>query len=172
MRKVTVVLAVASLVACAHAKKKDFDADESWRPAKPSLTAAEQDARERLARVAASALYFAYDQASLDEPELAKLRALAAAMKDVPSAHVVVQGRCDERGTEEYNLVLGQKRAENARRYLGAMGVDEARLDTVSLGETQAIPAGEAGEAVWSQDRRDDFVVRDPRDVNVAKSGS
>ena len=171
MRKEIVVLVVgAALIGCSHAKNKaDFDAYAKWP--EPKTNALEQEARERLARIAeTNAIYFQYDQAMLDEPELAKLRELASAMKDVPSAKVVIQGNCDERGTEEYNLVLGQKRAENAGRYINAMGIAADRLSAVSMGESRALPAEAAGEVVWARDRRDEFLVIDQRDVNVARA--
>jgi outer membrane protein OmpA-like peptidoglycan-associated protein len=71
---------------------------------------------------------------------------------------IEIQGHCDERGTEEYNLALGQRRAEAARRYLRDLGISSSRIETKSFGESMPAVRGH-GEAAWSKNRRDEFVV-------------
>jgi len=85
------------------------------------------------------------------------LRASAAWLKKNPSARAQIEGHCDERGTNEYNLALGAKRAQAAKDYLVSLGVAENRLSTVSYGEEIPV-CGEATESCWQKNRRDRFV--------------
>src|SRR5438552_933613 len=131
MNKAFLWAAAIGLVGCAHAKQvKEFDADENWEPPqRPAESQAEANARIRLAELATeAAVYFDYDRAELTDAETEKLRALAGALEAVPKAQLVIQGNCDERGTEEYNLVLGQRRADMAKWYLSLLGVADERL--------------------------------------------
>jgi peptidoglycan-associated lipoprotein len=169
MKRASLLVVSFALFACAHAKvEKEFEADESYPVfKKPSAEeAAAAKARAHLAEVAGDAsVYFDYDQSGLTDAELEKLRALAGALKEVPAAQVVIHGNCDERGTEEYNLVLGQKRADNAKNYMVGLGVETQRLAAVSMGEARAlhVTAEEASpDQLWAQDRRDDFFVFEP----------
>jgi peptidoglycan-associated lipoprotein len=70
-----------------------------------------------------------------------------------------VQGNCDERGTEEYNLALGKRRAEAAKQYLVDLGIPAQRLSTVSFGEENPASPGQ-GESAWAKNRRVDFILR------------
>jgi peptidoglycan-associated lipoprotein len=72
---------------------------------------------------------------------------------------VIIEGNCDDRGTKEYNLALGEKRAINARDYLVNLGIDPARIRTVSYGEERPLFV-EQNEFAWSQNRRVDFVIK------------
>ena len=74
---------------------------------------------------------------------------------------VQVEGHCDERGSVEYNIALGQKRAEAVRRYLLDSGVDPSRVSTISFGEEKPAFDG-GGESAWSQNRRSEFVLTQP----------
>jgi peptidoglycan-associated lipoprotein len=80
-------------------------------------------------------------------------------MKAYPSAQVEIQGNCDKRGTNEYNLALGNRRASAALAYLKTLGVDEARFSTISFGKEKPL-CTEAKEACWSQNRRDEFHLK------------
>jgi peptidoglycan-associated lipoprotein len=73
-------------------------------------------------------------------------------------SRVKIEGNCDERGTEEYNMALGQRRADEAKRYLVNMGVDKKRISTVSYGKDQPLDPGHNEEA-WAKNRRDHFVL-------------
>jgi peptidoglycan-associated lipoprotein len=79
-------------------------------------------------------------------------------MKQNSSATVRIEGNCDPRGTKEYNLALGERRAQSAKKYLVNLGVDESRLSTVSWGEEKLLLYGH-DEISWAQNRRDDFVI-------------
>ncbi len=103
-------------------------------------------------------VYFAYDKADLSEETVAALRANADWLRANSKRKVVIEGNCDERGTVEYNLALGQRRAAAAREYLVSLGIDAARLRTVSYGKERPADPGH-GEESWGKNRRDDFVI-------------
>ena len=103
-------------------------------------------------------IYFDFDQASIRNDEIATMENNSDYLKGNPSLKVVVEGNCDERGTSEYNIALGERRALNAKNYLTQLGVEEYRVRTVSYGEEQSLFT-ENDEYSWSQNRRDDFVV-------------
>ena len=107
----------------------------------------------------ASAVYFAFDVSDLDAAARATLSDYATWLKSDPSIKVTVEGNCDERGSREYNLALGQRRADSVRNFLVSHGVDASRIDTVSFGEERPVCRG-TGEACWAQNRRGDIVTR------------
>ena len=80
-------------------------------------------------------------------------------LRDSKAAQIVVQGNTDERGSREYNLALGHKRAESVKRMLSIMGVQEAQVETVSFGKEKPKNPG-SGEAAWAENRRSDIVYR------------
>ena len=81
-------------------------------------------------------------------------RQQAAWLKQYPNITVTVEGNCDERGTREYNLALGERRATSAKNYLVALGVDPNRIQTISYGKERPAVLG-SDEAAWAQNRRD-----------------
>jgi peptidoglycan-associated lipoprotein len=101
---------------------------------------------------------FAYDSEELDETARATLQENGGWLKDHPSAKVEIEGHCDERGTVEYNLALGAKRARSARDYLVALGVAAGRLNTISYGEELPL-CYEHEDSCWQRNRRVHFVV-------------
>jgi peptidoglycan-associated lipoprotein len=103
-------------------------------------------------------LFFDFDKYDLTAAARATLQAHAAWLKANPSARVEIEGHCDERGTTEYNLALGAKRARAARDYLVSLGIPPARISTTSFGEE--LPAcKEMTEGCYQKNRRDRFVV-------------
>jgi len=102
-------------------------------------------------------VYFDFDQYNLDKGDRNTLQATAEWLKRNPSARVQLEGHCDERGTSEYNLALGAKRAQAAKDYLVSLGVAENRLSTISYGEEIPV-CREVAESCWQQNRRDRFV--------------
>ncbi|OIO70488.1 MAG: peptidoglycan-associated lipoprotein [Zetaproteobacteria bacterium CG_4_9_14_3_um_filter_49_83] len=106
-----------------------------------------------------SALYFAFDSAGLDASGKTTLDGYVAWLNDHAGVSVTIEGNCDERGSREYNLALGQKRADSVKSYLVAHGVNDNRIDTVSFGEERPACKG-SGEACWAQNRRADIVSR------------
>ncbi|MDQ6996478.1 MAG: peptidoglycan-associated lipoprotein Pal [Mariprofundus sp.] len=107
----------------------------------------------------ASSVYFAFDHSNLDAAARATLDGYAAWLNANRSNSITIEGNCDERGSREYNLALGQRRADSVRDYLSSRGVSAGRIDTVSFGEERAICKG-SGEACWAQNRRGDIVTR------------
>lgn len=95
---------------------------------------------------------FAFDSAALDERAMQSLRDSAKCLQERHAASLLVEGHCDERGTTDYNIALGAKRAEAVKRYLADLGVG-GKIETVSFGKE--IPAAQGtGEAVWAKNRR------------------
>jgi len=103
--------------------------------------------------------YFDYDDSALRPDARGTLRQNADVLRSRPDTKVELQGNCDERGTEEYNLALGKRRAESAKSYLVDLGIAAGRLTTVSFGEENAAVQG-SSEAAWAKNRRVDFVLR------------
>jgi peptidoglycan-associated lipoprotein len=114
------------------------------------------------AALAADTIHFAYDSSVIRESETANLQAVAAALSSDKAANLMIEGNCDERGTEEYNRSLGERRAEAAREALAGMGVDASRVHTVSYGKDKPADQGH-DEAAWSHNRCDEFVVLHPK---------
>ena len=103
-------------------------------------------------------VYFDYDKADLRDEARAALQKNAEWMKRWASARTVIEGHCDSRGTAEYNLALGDKRATAARDYLVSLGVSADRIQTVSKGK-EAPFCSEETEGCWSQNRRGHFII-------------
>ena len=103
-------------------------------------------------------VYFDFDSSVLKAAEKPKVSAVADYLKANSAAAVKVEGNCDERGTEEYNRSLGERRALAVREELIRLGIDPTRVDTISFGKDKPAVAGH-DEAAWKQNRRDDFVV-------------
>ena len=130
-------------------------------PGRPSgPTAAEIAAREAAeARATLTEIInFEYDSDQLTPESRAKLDAKLALMNANPAVRVRIEGHCDERGTDEYNLVLGRRRAEIAKRYLTDRGIDASRIETMSFGRERPVATG-SGEGAWAQNRRDEFSI-------------
>ena len=106
----------------------------------------------------AETIYFDYDKEAIKASEQSKLEDVANYLKSHAEAALRVEGNCDERGTEEYNRALGERRALAAREYLVRLGIDAGRVDTISYGEDKPVNPGH-NEAAWSKNRRDDFTV-------------
>jgi peptidoglycan-associated lipoprotein len=103
-------------------------------------------------------VYFDYDSAELSPEAQKVLDANAAVLKKYGTWVVTIEGHCDERGTAEYNLALGERRAVTARSYLVSLGIPADRLKTVSYGKEFPFDSGH-DEAAWTKNRRDHFVI-------------
>jgi len=103
--------------------------------------------------------FFGYDESALTADAQAALTSSANWLKgDGKSYNLLVEGHCDERGTEQYNLALGDKRANTAKEYLATLGVDASRIRTVSYGEERPFDPGH-DDAAWAKNRRDHLVL-------------
>jgi peptidoglycan-associated lipoprotein len=103
-------------------------------------------------------VYFAFDDYTLNQEAQGKLSSFADYLKTNKSAAVQVEGHCDERGSIEYNLALGERRAQAVKTYLAKLGVESARLSTISYGEEKPKADGH-DESAWGQNRRAEFVM-------------
>ena len=103
-------------------------------------------------------VFFAYDMADIDSAGQAALNANAALLKKYPEWVITIEGHADERGTAEYNLALGERRAVAARAYLISLGIPADRLKTVSYGKEFPFDPGH-DEAAWAKNRRAQFVL-------------
>ncbi len=101
-------------------------------------------------------IYFAFDKDELQGTEREKLDKIGAYVLNNLDVVVVVEGNCDERGTEEYNRALGERRALSVKAYLSALGLSDDNMRTISFGEDNPAVSG-SGESVWSQNRRADM---------------
>jgi peptidoglycan-associated lipoprotein len=139
--------------------------------AQPVDDSAERDRleKERMAREAAeknrtvasdlaAMINFDYDQAVVRAPDQATLDRKAAILIANPSVKIKIAGHADERGSDEYNLALGNRRAAAAKRYLENKGVDASRIEVVSYGEERPLNPGH-DETAYAQNRRDEFEV-------------
>jgi peptidoglycan-associated lipoprotein len=104
------------------------------------------------------AIYFDFDKSFIKPEYRAILREKGAVLRDNPSIHIRIEGNCDERGTNEYNIALGERRANSARSFLMSLGIPSFKIETMSYGEERPLFSGH-NENSWSQNRRDDFVV-------------
>jgi len=104
-------------------------------------------------------IYFDFDQYDLRTDARATLKANADWLKQNPSAMVQIEGHCDDRGTAEYNLALGAKRAQSAKDYLTTLGIPAQRLSTISYGEEVPV-CREENESCWQKNRHDRFVIK------------
>jgi len=103
-------------------------------------------------------IYFAYDSSALTPQAQDILRNKAAFMKAKSNVKVTIEGHCDDRGTNEYNLALGEARARSAKAFLVDLGIPAARLATISYGEERPLAKGQSEDA-WAKNRRAHFVI-------------
>jgi len=103
-------------------------------------------------------IYFDFDRFNIRDDMKPVMEDNALFLLNYPEFRIEIQGNCDERGTNEYNLALGERRAKAAKAYLVNLGVNPDRIDTVSFGEERPL-APEHNEEAWAKNRRDDFVI-------------
>lgn len=120
--------------------------------------AARPGTQEDLAANVGDRVFYAFDSAMLSSEAQRTLERQAAWLKQYPNVNVTVEGHCDERGTREYNLALGERRASAAKKYLVSLGVKPNRVSTISYGKERPAVVG-SNEAAWAQNRRAVTVV-------------
>ena len=139
--------------------------DDTAAVKKPALTEEEIFMSKSLEQINLEAplkmIHFDYDQYAIREDAKPTLEGNAAWLKKFSSAKILIEGHCDERGTAEYNLALGQKRADEAAKYLADLGIEKERIKTISYGKEMPLDKGH-DEAAWAKNRRDHFVVFPP----------
>lgn len=118
-----------------------------------------QATQAELTGILAARVYFDYDRDALRDDAMATLDQKAAVLQANPGVTMVITGHTDERGSDEYNLALGQRRAAQVKRYLVSKGIDGVRLTTQSMGESQPAVQG-SDEGAYQQNRRAEFEAR------------
>ena len=112
--------------------------------------------------LASYTVYFDFDRSAIKSSETGKIESVAGYLRSNSGVGVLVEGHCDERGTEQYNLSLGERRALAIREYLINLGIDGNRVYTISFGEDRPADPGH-NEAAWAKNRRGEFVVLKPK---------
>ncbi len=114
--------------------------------------------QESIAEVQDMSIYFAFNQYDITMQDREKLKDKADILRQYPNIRVRIEGNCDVRGTQEYNLALGERRARAAYEYLVLLGVNPDQIELISYGKERPLVSGNS-EAAHAQNRRDDFNV-------------
>ena len=158
LKPLLAILLTASVAFVGCSKDDTAAADQSVESSSDENPADPSEAGPVSVEQATSTVYFAFDDYTLSAETQDQLAGLANYLKQNPGAVVQVEGHCDERGSIEYNLALGQRRASSVKDYLTQMGVEGERVTTISYGEERAAVDGH-NEAAWSKNRRAEFVL-------------
>ena len=163
MKRIMIALTMSSVLALAACKKeppevippapRDVSTPTPTTAPPPQGPQPGSQAHFSSAMAGADTIYFDTDQSDIDQTDMAALRRQAEYLTQYPSARATVEGHADERGTRDYNLALGERRANAARAYLISLGIAESRLRTVSYGEERPVATG-ANETAWARNRR------------------
>jgi peptidoglycan-associated lipoprotein len=113
---------------------------------------------EEVRNMVATMIHFDYDKANIRGEDAATLDSKVAILQANPNLRIRIHGHCDERGSDEYNLALGNRRAQSTKQYLVSHGIDASRIETQSWGEERPMVDGH-DESAWSQNRRDEFEI-------------
>lgn len=127
------------------AKEREAEEEKAWQ-------------ERRATKFEAESIYFDFDKSFIRPEYRPSLETKAEFLKDNLNIHIRIEGNCDERGTNEYNLALGERRADSAKRFLVSLGCSPDRIETISYGEERPVALGH-NEGSWGQNRRDDFVI-------------
>ena len=103
-------------------------------------------------------IHFDFDKYTVSPDDAEILKQNAAVLKKFPTVKIQIEGHCDERGTIEYNLALGERRAGSAKKYFVSLGIDEKRISTISYGEERPLDPGH-NEGAWAKNRRAEFII-------------
>jgi peptidoglycan-associated lipoprotein len=166
MSKIRIGFAVAmvgALAACHSGVKLDEGANKGAIGTQPDANAVQQVNVDPLndpnSPLAKRSIYFDFDSYAVRDDYQPLLQQHSQYLKSHPDRHVLIQGNTDERGTSEYNLALGQKRAEAVRRAMSLLGVADSQMEAVSLGKEKPQATGH-DESSWAQNRRADLAYQ------------
>ncbi|MFM7028588.1 MAG: peptidoglycan-associated lipoprotein Pal [Chakrabartia sp.] len=158
-KKITALLVASSLVAVAGCTKKEKPQDLPPPPATPEAPApvntgpAPGSQADFVASISSDRIFFDTDKFDVDSEDQAILSSQAQWLQRYPNVRVTIEGHADERGTRDYNIALGARRANAAKNALAALGIDAARISTVSYGKERPDALGST-EADWARNRR------------------
>lgn len=150
-RTLLVTAAVAMLAACSTTVK-DENADDQ-------LSSASRGQMDELEKRVGDRVFFEFDSSTISAESQEVLKKQAVFMSQNPDLKFAIEGHCDERGTREYNMALGERRANAAKQYLVSLGIESSRLQTVSYGKERPAVLG-SNDWAWSQNRRSVTVPR------------
>jgi len=168
MRSFLTLLATAALIAfmvvgCAKKPQVVPPTKQTTTETKPPVTPVENPTDQGKVESGSSpmfkTIYFDFDRYNLRDDAKANLKKNVDVMKQDQNLKITVEGHCDERGTVEYNLALGERRAKSARDYMVSMGVKADRVSAISYGKERPVAFGHDEDA-WAKNRRDDFVEK------------
>ena len=159
-------LGLCALLGIAGCEKKQIKTDGALAGAQDAALKGEdialEDANlnfvEPSDKVTFANVYFEYDSSNIPNNSKGALAGISQWLNSNTTKHLLIEGHCDERGTKEYNLALGEQRALSVRRYLTGLGIDPKKLHTISYGEERPAAKGH-GESDWKQNRRAHFLV-------------
>ena len=163
-------LGLAGLVACASNKPAPEASIQQEKPKQEQVQApvetkptpeqfhaqGQADLDKALEQLKGVSVFFEFDSATLTKDAQDRLSSVANVLTAHPELKVRIEGNCDERGSEQYNLALGQRRADSAKKYLATLGVKGEQITAISFGAEKPKATGHDEEA-WKQNRRDDF---------------
>lgn len=161
---ILLAISLAFMVGCAStpepAPPMDDGIDSEFSDGPAEVVVPDTSARNLVSgpAFAIAPVYFALDRSDISSQYAAGLEAAAQTVRE-SGATIVIEGHCDERGSEEYNVALGERRATAVRRYLYNLGIPMGQMSTVSYGEAQPAVSG-SGETAWQLNRRAEFQVR------------
>ena len=147
------------LAACADQAATETETETAAMPEAPMAPAQSISAQEDLVINVGDRVFFDFDKSDLRPDAIETLNRQADWLNTNSAITVTIEGHCDERGTREYNLALGERRAASAKQYLESMGIGGGRMETVSYGKERPAVLG-SNEAAWAQNRRAVMVVR------------
>jgi len=157
-------LLILSLVSFSGCAKKE--ADEAMKPGTDSGAMGKEEPLESKSigisegRTSDGMLpvYFDFDTSDIRNDQVSRIEVNGDFLKKSAMLNIRIEGNCDPRGTKEYNMALGERRALSAKKYLENLGISEARMTTISYGKERLLLHGQ-DELSWAQNRRDDFVI-------------
>jgi peptidoglycan-associated lipoprotein len=140
----------------AAAKKRAEEEAAAAAKKRAEAEAAQRLLQDQINAVESEKIYFDYDKADLKPEAQTTLESKAKFLQANSAYSLTIEGNCDERGTNEYNLALGERRADAAKKFLNSLGIAADRINTISYGEEKPVDTGN-DEAAWSKNRRDEF---------------
>ncbi|WP_340265643.1 peptidoglycan-associated lipoprotein Pal [Sphingobium mellinum] len=158
-RPLLIAASVLALAACGKKAPKELPpppADTSTQTGTGTTTPAgpaKGSQEDFVASVSSDRIFFDTDQYDVDAQDQQTLQSQAAWLQQNPNVRVTIEGHADERGTRDYNIALGERRANAAKNYLASLGIDPSRMNTVSYGKERPAALG-SDEAAWAQNRR------------------
>ncbi len=136
-------------------ESKAIEASQTVTPAEAYHAQGQADLDKALEQLHGVSLFFEFDSSTLTKDAQQKLAGVGDVLTKHPELKVRIEGNCDERGSEQYNLALGQRRADSAKKYLAGLGVKSEQITSISFGAEKPKALGHDEEA-WRQNRRDD----------------